>query len=69
MLVESEIQEGIKVISADGKETGKTTGKFRYCTMEGCTGIRIGVRWSDNKITYPCSAGVKYLEDGSMQII
>ncbi len=46
------------VISRDGKEQGKTTGGERACTMEGCRGHRVGVKWPDNRVTFPCTAGM-----------
>lgn len=46
------------ILSRDGKERGKPTGKTRCCKLEGCSGIRIGVRWPDGKITWPCSKGI-----------
>lgn len=48
------------VIPSDAKhnpERGITTGGTRRCQMDGCSGERIAVRWSNNKITYPCSRG------------
>jgi hypothetical protein len=47
------------VISRDG-EHGAPTGGIRPCRMEGCTGIRFGVRWPDGKITWICSRGVEF---------
>ena len=38
---------------------GYTTGGVRPCTLEGCTGLRIGVRWSDHTLTWPCTAGME----------
>lgn len=51
---------GETVISRDRTEIGYTTGARRRCTMAGCTGIRIGVRWNDGKITFPCSKGMSH---------
>jgi len=48
-----------KVISREG-ETGKTTGSTHECSLQGCLGVRVAVRWKDSKITYPCSAGMSY---------
>lgn len=50
---------GIKVYAR--KETlprGVTTGITKVCMLEGCSGARIGVRWPDGKITWPCSKGM-----------
>lgn len=58
-----------KVISKDGKEKGNLTGGLAFpCKLEGCRGKRIGVRWGNGKITFPCSSGMKILENGDYQI-
>jgi hypothetical protein len=62
---------GTPVYSADGKERGLTTGGMRLCSMEGCTGIRLDVKWPDGKRTRPCSKGLKDAEGkepGALQI-
>lgn len=56
------------VYSRDGKEKGRTTGGIRYCTLEGCKGPCIGVRWPDRKITWPCRQGMAERPDGQLQI-
>lgn len=57
--IASEYPKGTTIISRDGKLKGKTTGGFRQCRLEGCCGIRIGVRWKrDGKMTWPCSRGM-----------
>lgn len=61
-------EPGTKVLNRDATHEGTTTGGTRPCTMEGCTGIRIAVRWPDGKITYPCSKGLGS-KDGKYQII
>ena len=48
------------VKSRDGKLTGRTTGGERTCQMEGCRGRRLGVRWKNGKITFPCTRGMVY---------
>lgn len=50
-----------KVFSRDRRHIGRTTGSTRQCRLEGCPGTRIGVRWSDGRITWPCSNGLKYV--------
>lgn len=47
------------VISRTG-EIGKPTGGQRPCTLEGCLGIRIRVRWKGGKITWPCTHGMSF---------
>jgi hypothetical protein len=56
------------VYSADRTEAGVRTGGSRLCSMHGCTGMRIAVRWPDGKLTYPCTKGLVPSNDGSMQI-
>ena len=40
----------------------------RKCAMEGCTGMRIHVKWPDGKSTYPCSKGCKEVNQETLQI-
>lgn len=62
------IRKGAVVWSRDEREEGRATGTFRPCQMEGCTGIRVGVRWrKDGKITWPCSKGMR-LDNTSYQL-
>ena len=50
-----------KILSRDGKHIGTTTGgKSRQCRLESCKGERVGVRWDDDKLTYPCTAGMHW---------
>lgn len=64
--------KGTKVVSRDGKIKGKTTGSCNHCRLEGCNGLRLGVRWSDGKLTFPCTKGmevtVKATKDGKQSI-
>ena len=48
-------------------ETGNTTGGTRTCTIEGCRGVRVGVRWGDGKLTWPCTEGMHKV-DGAWYI-
>jgi hypothetical protein len=50
--------KGTVITSRDGKEKGQATGTVRRCMLEGCGGIRIGVRWPDGKLTWPCSVAI-----------
>jgi hypothetical protein len=47
-------------VFARGEKTarGRTTGGSRRCTLDGCPGYRIAIRWPSGKITYPCSKGM-----------
>ncbi len=51
--------KGTKVLSRDGKQEGALTGGRRRCQLAGCNGIRVVVRWADNKVTYPCTKGLE----------
>jgi hypothetical protein len=59
----------IKVYSRDRKEFGMPTGSSTVCKLEGCRGRRIGVRWRDGKITFPCTHGMKIYKNGNMRIL
>lgn len=61
-------KSGDLVLSRDGAKKGETTGSQYRCSMDGCTGLRVVVRWSDGKVTRPCSKGLRTLADGSLQI-
>ena len=50
-----------KIISRDGKYLGTLTGGERDCPMESCRGKRVGVRWNDGKLTFPCTGGMKFV--------
>jgi hypothetical protein len=53
---------GVKVYGRRGTDFedvfGLTTGAVRECQLSGCRGVRVGVRWPDGKLTYPCSKGL-----------
>ena len=52
------------------RKTGRTTGSTRTCTLEGCRGIRIGVRWPNRKCpTWPCSKGMDINSKGEWVIV
>jgi len=48
------------VKSRTGKLTGKLTGGSRHCALEGCRGLRLGVRWSGGSLTWPCTKGMDF---------
>lgn len=50
--------KGTSIYSRGCTEEGITTGGEHHCTLEGCRGLRIAVRWSSGKITFPCSKGL-----------
>ena len=55
-----DLKIGDTVVSFNGIYTGKTTGGSRPCSIEGCRGKCLGVRWNDGKLTFPCTAGMTY---------
>ena len=58
------------VLSRSGKEKGKVINQdVRMCRLEGCNGYVSSVRWEDGKLTYPCSKGMKQIDENTMQII
>lgn len=57
-------EKGLTVLSRDKKKKGTTTGGCYRCRMEGCPGLRVGVRWEDGKITFPCSKGMARTKKG-----
>jgi hypothetical protein len=44
--------------SINHKDVGTPTGATHKCRMAGCNGIRITTKWSDGKLTHPCSKGL-----------
>lgn len=59
-----------KMLSRNGQMVGQILNMHsRPCTMEGCTGVRIHVKWPDGKSTYPCSKGCREISPGLLQII
>lgn len=46
------------ILARDGKDKGEIKNLFsRRCTLEGCTGVRMHVKWPSGKSTYPCTKG------------
>lgn len=60
--------KGIKVMSSDRVHKGVATGGTRRCHLEGCKGTRIAVRWSDGALTFPCTEGMRSINDKTLQI-
>lgn len=57
-----------RVYARNGRMCGRIVGGRDVCTLEGCPGFRISVRWPDGKLTRPCSRGLKVRKDGHYQI-
>ena len=60
--------KGKVIYSRTGNYVGELTGSQQVCKLEGCTGVRLGVRWVDKKISYPCTKGITERADGALQI-
>lgn len=58
---------GKRVYSRDGKQWGTVIG-FRPCTLDGCGGTRLCVRWIDSKLSWPCLKGMEFRDDGHLKI-
>ena len=58
------IDQAKRVYARDGRKSGRIVGGGDFCRLEGCTGVRISVRWPDGKLTRPCSKGLKRRKDG-----
>ena len=57
---EEHIPAGTKIFARKGcRMVGRSTGTFRPCTLEGCIGLRVGVRWSNGRLTWPCIRGME----------
>jgi hypothetical protein len=63
------MKKGTKIWNREGSEAGEATGGNRkFC---GCCGSysRVGVRWPDKSLTFPCLRGMKGKGKKNMQII
>lgn len=58
-----------KVLSRSGTLEGRPTGGIRPCSMESCTGRRVGVRWEGGSLTWPCSKGMLPISPGVFRIM
>ncbi|MCY2924931.1 MAG: hypothetical protein NT031_05745, partial [Planctomycetota bacterium] len=59
------IPAGTKIFARKGcRMVGRSTGTFRACTLDGCTGLRVGVRWSNGRLTWPCTKGTQPYRGG-----
>lgn len=57
------------VLSRDRQFVGRLTGGSRRCQMEGCQGEAVAVRWSDGKLTWPCSKGLSWDNENQAHIL
>lgn len=59
----------IKMLSRNGSMIGEIKNlNSRRCKLEGCTGVRIHVKWPNGRSTYPCSKGCKQIDADTLQI-
>ncbi|MCY2927947.1 MAG: hypothetical protein NTV86_00345 [Planctomycetota bacterium] len=62
---EEHIPAGTKIFARKGcRMVGRSTGTFRPCALEGCTGLRVGVRWRNGPLTWPCIKGMEPYRGG-----
>ena len=59
------IKKDAPLMSRDGETNGSATGGGYHCQQDGCRGWRIGVRWNDGTITFPCSKGMRLYGPGA----
>ena len=58
------------MLNRDGTIRGEIRNlNCRRCQMEGCTGMRIHVKWPDGKSTYPCSKGCEVVDAETLKIV
>ena len=62
------MKTGEKIINRTGSESGVITGGKYPCRQDGCRGRRVGIRWRDGKITFPCTKGIEW-KMGSWRIM
>jgi len=58
---------GGPVFGRGGTMSGHVVG-YKDCTLEGCRGRLLGVRWPDGKLTWPCSKGCEVTREGTWKI-
>ena len=59
-----------RMLDRTGTQVGKIKNlRSRRCTMTGCPGWRIHVKWPDGSTTYPCSKGTRIIDDKTLQIV
>jgi hypothetical protein len=59
-----------RVLDHSGSEVGvPRKGRVSPCALTTCSGICIEVRWVDGMITRPCTATMRDLGDGVVQIM
>lgn len=51
---------GTLVYSRDAQHRGRLTGSRHMCSLEGCGGDRLGVRWDNGRVTFPCTKGMAF---------
>lgn len=56
------------VQNRDGTETGTVVGRGSVCSMDGCGGWRVSVRWPDGTRTRPCTRAMARVSNGLWRI-
>jgi hypothetical protein len=49
-----DVSQGTVILSRNG-DVGRATGGGYPCRMDSCCGARVGVRWPDGELTFPCT--------------
>lgn len=57
--------KGTRIFSHNKKFKGRTTGSGYLCRLEGCSGMRLTVKWEDGRISYPCTNGLQPIGRGN----
>ena len=60
--------KGTKIWDSHGRRFGLATGSIRQCKLEGCTGLRVYIKWPEGHMTMPCSKRLLEQADGSYRI-
>ena len=60
----AETWEGQKVYSQSGDVCGVASGSVKQCSLDGCRGVRVHVRWPGGTFSWPCSKGMEQRGDG-----
>lgn len=58
-----------KVWNREHSEFGVPTQTVQKCRLDGCPSIRVGVRWPDGALTWPCMRGMDTSSTTDWQIL
>ena len=69
--IDDGVYVGKRIYGRKGSDFEKVCGVVTntgICTLEGCGGTRLSVRWPDGKRTYPCAKGCRQRKNGDLEI-